>query len=333
MEGKPLVSVSLITYNQEKFIAQAVNGILNQDVNFKYELIIGDDCSTDGTRTILQEFKNTYPEIIKLILHSEKGEGIPGKKNFLSTIDASTGKYIALCDGDDYWTNPHKLQKQVDFLEANPGYAICFHAVNILEDGVERPSELNHSDKEETFSILDLAKDNLMHTPSVVFRNGLIDAFPKWFNASPVGDYVLHMLNARKGLIKYFPQVMAIYRKHNTGYWSGLERIKILDRWLTVLNFLIDEDFEDGVKHNLLMQRRKYAEEILLLLMNEKTWQHFLEKLAEFSKQDDSIAQKWLTEYYPQYIYRLNNKLEQLTNSGSFKFASSIQRLTRKIKR
>ena len=119
----PLVSVRMSTYNHEKFIAQAIEGVLMQKTNFLFELIIGEDCSTDRTREIVVDYANRYPEIIKPILH-EKNVG--SKLNGRACKAACRGKYIAICEGDDYWIDPLKLQKQVDFMESHPECSFCF---------------------------------------------------------------------------------------------------------------------------------------------------------------------------------------------------------------
>ncbi len=329
----PLVAVRMLTYNHENYISQCIESIVSQEATFKYILIIGEDCSTDATSRICGEYANKYPETIKLICN-EKNDIVINSINNFHACYTSGAKYIALIEGDDYWCDKNKLQQQIDFLETHSDYAICFHRVYQLEDNKQlRLSNLNISEEEETYTIEDLAKDNFIHTPSVVFRSHIIKELPTWFYHAPVGDYTLHMLNARHGKIKYFPEPMAVYRKHEGGIWSSLSRVKILQNWIKVLDLLLTEDFEELVKHNLILQKRKYAEELLLLLMNEENWKMFLEQLAVLSKEDKEISQKWLNEYYPQYINRLNNKIEQLVNSRSFKLASSIQRVAKKVKR
>lgn len=117
-----LVSVFMITYNHENYIEHAIEGVLMQKTSFPIELIIGEDCSTDNTRKIVREYEGRYTEIIKA-QYPEKNRGM--NNNFLTVLQSARGKYIALCEGDDYWTDPLKLQKQVDFLEANPEYSLC----------------------------------------------------------------------------------------------------------------------------------------------------------------------------------------------------------------
>lgn len=216
---KKKVSCHIITYNQKNFISQCVDGVLMQQTDFPFEIIIGDDNSTDGTREILIEFKKKYPEIITLNLRQERGEGIPGKENFVSTLAMCKGEYISLCDGDDYWTNPFKLQKQVDFLEQNKDYVLCFHQINILNtDGIIVEDFItNVPDNYETQETL--AKlDNYIHTPSVVFRN-VIKEFPFEFQLSPIGDYFLYMMLTQHGKMKYLEEKMCVYRE-GVGIWS-----------------------------------------------------------------------------------------------------------------
>lgn len=325
------ISVFMMTYNHEKFIVEALEGIVNQIRNFDVEIVVGDDGSTDDTGKILMRYAKDHPFLFKLILHNEN---IGAVRNQLAVLNASKGKYVAMCEGDDYWTDPYKLQKQVNFLEANPGYAICFHAVNILDNDKERPSELNRSDKEQTYSILDLGDQNIMHTPSVVFRNGLIEKFPDWFSESPLGDYVLHFLNAKKGLIKYLPQTMAVYRMHNNGIWTSLQHrpLTLLERYIKALSLLISENFGEEVTKKLFFQKRQYVEEYLNLLIKEDNWDKFLKELELFSDSDTYIAKKWLLEYYPAYINSFRSHIKGLTSTRTFKFSKRLSKIYNSIK-
>ena len=227
----PLLSVCLITYNHENFIRQAIEGVLMQKVDFDWELIIAEDCSTDNTRTIVLEYKEKYPDFIKLILQ-EKNVG--AAKNWMDLLSAPKSKYIAYFEGDDYWTDSLKLQKQVDFLEANLEYSMCFHQVGILRnEKVEK--DIISAHVPETTTILDLAKGNYIHTCSVVFRNNLFAKFPEYFKKAPVGDYFLHLLNARYGAIKCFEEVMGAYRIHNSSSWSSKTQEEQILLWVPFL--------------------------------------------------------------------------------------------------
>jgi glycosyltransferase involved in cell wall biosynthesis len=228
----PLVSVSMITYNHDDYISQAIEGVLQQKTKFSIELIIGEDCSSDRTREIVLEYQKRYPTIIRVLI-SENNIGM--MKNSLRVFAACRGEYMALCEGDDYWTEPLKLEKQVNFLENNSDFSICFHKVKILKNRKLVNDFLTYVPKEET-TIEDLAYGNYIHTPSVVFRNGLIKEWPEWYFRSPVGDYPLHLLNAQYGKIKYIDQVMAVYRIHEGGTWSQIDKddIEKQKKWIKV---------------------------------------------------------------------------------------------------
>jgi glycosyltransferase involved in cell wall biosynthesis len=261
-KGEMMVSVFMITYNHEKFIAQALEGILMQKVNFPYEIVIGEDCSTDSTRNIILGYDKNYPGKFKLLLHNKN---IGALANQMRVLHACTGKYIALCEGDDFWTDPLKLQKQIDFLETNLDFSICYHRVNYLNiDNEIMVESLNTSEDPQIYSILDLAKHNIMHTCSIVFRdNNIIYSCLLKHKKVSAGDYILHMMNARFGKIKYLPDIMAVYRT-GSGIWSQLDKKTILKKWIKVLNVLI-KLFADNkeIKKNLKDQKSKTLEKYL----------------------------------------------------------------------
>ena len=246
-EFSPLVSICVITYNQEKYIAQAIDGVLMQQTDFPIELIIGEDCSPDNTRKICLDYKNKYPDKIKLLL-PDKNKG--SMRNFIDTMQAANGKYIALCEGDDYWTDPLKLQKQVAFLDKNADFSICFHNVQLL-----RENTLVDDYVSDVTDIYKLAKGNYMHTPSVVFRKNekVIDILMS-MSHSPVGDYLLHMLNAQYGKIKKLPGNMAVYRL-NTGFWSNMDTVIKIKKTFVYVDLLI-EYFKDPIIEKTLITSR-----------------------------------------------------------------------------
>jgi glycosyltransferase involved in cell wall biosynthesis len=217
---KPLVSVTIITYNHELYIEQAIMGVMAQVTNFPFEVIIHDDASTDNTQAIIKKYVQKYPQIIIPILQTENhwlGKGI----NATTTIvwPSAKGKYIAWLEGDDYWTDPYKLQKQVDFLEANPGYVLCFHKVKVLQPDGELADDFiakvpENYETQETLARL----GNYIHTPSVVFRN-VIKEFPYEFSLTPIGDYFLYMLLGVFGKYGMINDEMAVYR-NSVGVWS-----------------------------------------------------------------------------------------------------------------
>lgn len=321
----PLLSVCLITYNHVLFIREAVEGVLMQEVDFPFEFIIADDYSTDGTRDILLEYKQKYPDLIKLILQERN---VGANRNWADLIRAPKGKYVASFEGDDYWIEKNKLQRQVDFLEKHPEFSLCFHQVYELRNGAFSVSKLIESVIEQEFTIEDLAKENIIYLSSNMLRRSALpkDFPPHEFLELTAGDYPMYMLLAKNGKLKFFPEIMSVYRRHEGGIWSGLKTATILERWLKVLNYLIDRDFTQPVKQALFAQKRRCAEKYLKLLMNENDWPVFLEQLAVLSKGDEYISQKWLLEYYPKYV-------AAFTSSRSYRYSKPLYKIINKIKR
>jgi glycosyltransferase involved in cell wall biosynthesis len=219
---EPKVTVSVLAYNHEKFIEECLHGILRQQTSFEFEIILSEDNSTDKTRSICKRFAIHNQERIRLFLHDRSNvifiNGKPtGRFNMLFNIENARGKYIALCEGDDYWSDPHKLEKQVMVLDQKPEISICYHNVNIyhqksktmLQQGVERSIPNPSSFKE-------LVDGNFIHTPSVLFRNEKLD-LPQWFQHVPYGDYALYSILSLKGGIYKLDESMAVYRKHDQG--------------------------------------------------------------------------------------------------------------------
>jgi glycosyltransferase involved in cell wall biosynthesis len=238
----PVVSICIQTYQHSAFIKDCLEGVLSQKTDYPYEILLGEDDSTDGTREICVDYAKKYPEKIRLFLHDRKNviyiNGKPtGRYNFINNLSQVTGRYIALCDGDDYWTDRNKLQKQVEFLEKNNDYAICFHAVELLVDG-NLVADDRTKVPQDPSSIIDLARGNYIHTSSCVYRNNLPDILPDFFYTIPAADYALHILMAQYGKIKYIPDKMAVYRIHEGARWSSMSMQQQLNGWLDVLQAL-----------------------------------------------------------------------------------------------
>jgi glycosyltransferase involved in cell wall biosynthesis len=217
------LSIHVITYNDEKNITRALDSALEQEFPYDYEIVIGDDCSTDRTREILIDFRDRYPDRIRLNLH-EQNFGDSGKSNFVTTLKACRGEYVAMLPGDDYWITKDKLKKQVDFLDANPEFAACFHNVIREHETAAEATRLEcPPDQKEVLELPDLLERNHIPTCSVVFRNNLFGEIPDWFYKGFSGDWFIHILNAQHGKIRYFDEVMAIYRITSEGAWSKLD--------------------------------------------------------------------------------------------------------------
>ncbi len=225
--SNPLVSISVITYNQEDFLPEALDSIVSQKTTFPFEIILGDDCSTDSTREICSKYKEQYPDLIKLRFPKQNMGSMP---NWIENIKACTGKYIAICEGDDYWTDPYKLQKQVDFMEEHISYSMCAHAANTLMCGVLDEIKLDTS----VLTISDIIKNNWgIMTASILFRKEMF-VIPEWYYKIKNGDYGLQLLLSLKGDIGYLQDNMSVYRQHFGGISSTLKPLNQA-AWLTYL--------------------------------------------------------------------------------------------------
>jgi glycosyltransferase involved in cell wall biosynthesis len=216
-----LVSVWMTTYNHERFIAKAIDSVLMQKTKFDFEIIIGEDCSEDKTRDIVISYQKKYPDKIKLFLPEQN---IGCNPMFYATYPLCNGKYVAWLDGDDYWTDPYKLQKQVDIMEENSGFVFCFHKVRIVDGNDKFPRESfdppRNADDTLSFEHF-LGEINPVNTPSFLYRNILGNKLPDWFYSLSVADIGFYFLLLKHGKGKYLEDEMAVYRVHKGGAWSG----------------------------------------------------------------------------------------------------------------
>ena len=221
--SKPLLSVCLITYNHVHFIRQAIEGVLMQQVAFDWELIIADDCSTDGTKGVILQYQEKFPDFITL-LSQEKNVG--AAKNWLDLVALAKGKYIAYLDGDDYWTDPLKLHKQLSFLESNPSYSIHSGKAQILS-GKEFKEVIGNPLSKTTYQAADFFTKNNLVTCTIMFRN---EKFPKTWLENPIfGDWMLYvlLLSKSKNEAAYVSdEVYAVYRIHAGGTMQSLNKMQ-----------------------------------------------------------------------------------------------------------
>ena len=260
---KPLVSVIMITYGHEKYIEEAIRGVFLQKTNFPLELIISNDNSPDSTDEIVKNIIKSAPENIS-VNYIQHPENIGMHHNFTSALRTAQGKYIAVCEGDDYWTDENKLQKQIDFLEKNEDFTLTFHNV-FIRNGETLSTDLDYEKRlssKDVYTIDDLSKGNFIHTLSAVFRNIKIE-FPEWYFSSFLGDYPIWLWLSKKGKIKYFPEKMGVYRE-NVGVWSGKSQEEREFKTMLVLRNLIP-DFEmlPDVKKNLTYTKNIYIKNFL----------------------------------------------------------------------
>ena len=221
-EDTVMLSILCIAYNQEKYIADALNGFLMQKTNFKFEVIVHDDASTDHTAAIIQKYEEQYPDVITAICQKENqySKGVRITNEIL--LPKARGKYIAVCEGDDYWTEPLKLQKQVDILEQNPSYAASAHNTisKYMESGTER---IQYSTQNGLLGLEEVVMRGLQsfHDVSLVYRKEISLNYPHFVNAiKGVGDYPKAIYYALNGGIYYFGNVMAVHRCEVQGSWG-----------------------------------------------------------------------------------------------------------------
>lgn len=230
MSDNVIVTIRCLVYNHEPYIRQCLEGFVMQKTNFPFEAIVHDDASTDGSASIIKEYAEKYPDIIRPIYETEnqysKHDG-----SLRRIMDSHTrGKYIAYCEGDDYWTDPLKLQKQVDFLEGHPEYTMCFHAAILKWEKKEHPDSLFYNVEGREYSGPEIFKRWIVATASVVFKASVLhsDIYKKVQQDKRFlyGDNPLFLSAAKLGRIYGMKDVMSVYRKHEGGavFFHNIER-------------------------------------------------------------------------------------------------------------
>lgn len=260
MAGITLTTL-VITYNHEKFIEEALEGVLMQQTEFECEVIVSEDCSTDNTRAIVERVAREHPERLRVML-SERN--LNDNTVLRRGIEAARGRYLALLDGDDVWTDPAKLQKQVDFLESRPDCSMCFHNARVVYDDrsheshlylVDEPSPvLISARKPKPLSTLeDVVRAFFAPTCSTVFRTEYLRDMPAWYDGLAAGDHPLHVFCAEHGYVAYLDQVMADYRVHAGGLWTvrgryeRLEDVEAVVEVFDAINQHLDRRFDHVV--------------------------------------------------------------------------------------
>jgi len=219
-EARPDISIALIAYNHERFIGDTFRGIAMQQFSGTVEVVIGDDCSPDRTRELARAFAEQHPNV-RLLFH-ERNLGMVG--NWTATIDACQGRYIALCEGDDYWTDPLKLQRQFDLLEQHPEHSLCWHPVDVVEEGVQR--SYPYAPGMEVATLEDIVRSHFIPTCSVLFRNGLLQGWPDWIGRVMSMDIALELMLAMHGTAVRIDTVMGAYRQHPGGISKSAAHVR-----------------------------------------------------------------------------------------------------------
>lgn len=309
------VSVWMTAYNHEKYLAQCLDSVLGQKTNFDFEIILGEDCSTDRTREIAIEYKNRFPEKIKLFLPQQN---LGMMEMDIATWKLCTGEYIALLNGDDYWTDEYKLQTQADFLDANTDAVMCFHQARVVNETDGSSFETVYLEPGDTMPVESLLLGyNPVMTPTAMIRN-VVDP-PEWYADMPYGDMTLYFLLAEKGKIKYIDKLMSVYRIHSNGQWQGDSVMNNLlkdIKFYNVLNEKMNFKFDTFIK-KIFAQR--YFDLTILSINQEKSVEskNYLKELLlsdkDFiSKHETEIAELKKIIYEEADV----NKFQELLSSA-----------------
>lgn len=294
-EEQPLmVTIRCITYNHEPYIRQCLEGFIMQKTNFRFEAIVHDDASTDETANIIREYAEKYPDIIKPIFETE---------NQYSKLDGSIqrimsehihGKYVAMCEGDDYWIDPLKLQKQVDFLESNPKYSMCAHNAFVFYQQKNDVCLFNKTSYSGELSVHDAIHAWKIPTASILVLSEIAKEYPSWLAVIYSGDYSLILRTLLKGKIYLNSDIMSVYRVSYVGYsasalYKGKNIFMLEQRQILLESFLRGtggmfameiESKISSLKEEIIFQQYKDNRKILRLLFTPIFYKKLLNKIC-----------------------------------------------------
>jgi len=309
----PRLSVLTLAYNHASYIAECMEGVIAQQTDFPIQHIIADDASDDGTQDIILDYAARYPHIVPVFQKTRSR----GPENVRALFNAARTEYVALCDGDDYFTDPAKLQTQVDLLDAHKDYALCFHVVRVVHEDGSRPERLYPPEEilpcgvRSFYYLVDLIRNNFIQTNSVMYRWRFSGGLPDWFRADITpSDRYWHLLHAQMGKIGFINKVMSVYRRHEKSvfYLSeidalkhranfGLREIKVWDainrhfkqKYESIILDMISHIFADCLLYDTRQEEEGIIEEPMLHKLSDKypdfAW-HFLASLQKISAKD-----------------------------------------------
>ncbi len=280
------VSICMITYNHEAYIEKAIKSVLSQNTDFQYELVVSNDASTDGTHKIIESIISNHPKAhnIKYINYKEN---VGMMKNYLSALKSCAGKYIAICDGDDYWMNDDKLQMQYDFMEDNSNFNIVYTLNKVLYDNNELVDNKIKPINNRVAGANDLIEGNFITASSAMFRNVIQDIqFSSWMYSSPYGDWPMYLLLTRKGeKIKCLLHQTLVYRK-NVGVISKMKQnnISILQSNYDMLSKMSNDENYIALKEQIRSKLYQLELSFIKHFNRNREYRSALKKMKE-SKQ------------------------------------------------
>lgn len=277
------VSVYCLVYNHEKYLRDALEGFVNQITNFEYEIFVHDDASTDSSVSIIQEYAEKYPRVIKPILQNvnQYSQGIDIVEKYI--YPRMTGEYFAACEGDDYWCDSSKLQRQVDFLDSHPEYVACVHNTKKINLIKPETNDMYKHQKDEEITFMDVIQggSSAYHTSSVVYRKDYAFNRPDFFKAAKgFGDYPLAIYLALSGRIWFINRVMSAYRLGTESSFTMSNKLDLKK------NALVYKSFADLQKEVDVYTHGKYSNVLQkLILKNNYLYYYYLEEYTILRKE------------------------------------------------
>lgn len=255
-KSQPAVSICCITYNHKNYIAQAVDSFLMQETDFPFEILIHDDASNDGTIDIIRGYESKYPNIIRTVIQDENQYSKDVRFfNAKFLLPIAKGKYIALCEGDDYWTSSIKLSKQLKFMDENLNYSCCFHAVEQKDDTINKKLSFTRLPiKGNTFYFEDILKSYFIPTLSLFFRKDLMPINIPSYEKKMYGDMFMQLILSSSGPAYYLNEVMGVYRHHDGGVSKSMDWLASIENSSNVfneINELTKGKFESSIKKRM----------------------------------------------------------------------------------
>lgn len=315
----PLVSIFVITYRHERFIRQCLDSLVGQVTNFDFQVVIGEDCSPDGTRAICEEYATRYPDKVNLLPATEN---LGAVRNGMRTLKACTGKYIAMCEGDDLWCDMHKLQKQVDLLESDPSVSLVFSSVRVQDDiGWNKPYDYYFKVMDrDTITIEDViaAERNIIPTPTILFRRSVLPGqpYPAFFEHARMGDIPIQVFSTHNGVARAIPGPLAVYRDHEGGQTKTLEVIKRGDDSLR--EFYTGFNEYTGHKYDKAFRRRYHEMARTELVYGSSElkgmakFRNYLRTFPQYLKYADKVNMREVMYYhvllFAPWLLRLSGK-------------------------
>lgn len=306
-KNKPFVSVCTITYKHEKYIAEALDSFLMQETDFPFEIVVDDDCSPDHTAEVIKTYAEKFPNIVNAHLR-EKNVGVT--TNFKENMQRAKGKYIALCEGDDYWSDLNKLQFQINIMEKHPDCDMSFHPSKIVYGTTETDVIMaEHSVDMKIYTISEVIKGSgsFCPTASTIYKKSVLDKIPDWFNDSPVGDYFLQIFGSFNGGALYINKIMSIYRQGVDGAWSSsMKSLDVQEQFFRRMVSSLDnlDIFLDRKYHNEIygMKIHRY-QTMAMLYLDHKFFKEFQQLMNELM----AIAEYQIGMEYKLY-YKMKEK-------------------------